>query len=172
MAAHMLSLSLSLCIKCLMIGKSIPMHTLNITVKVILKTIPLVINNLAWVQNKSNVDPLQLFRGETKWKRRSVRHAMKTVYSPVLSLFLHSSQSLWKQPHVSFVLHPSFSVQAPWLSRVGAFFVSHGWGTWLRMDHICEGLVQALACGWTTSRVWALRRQWWGVAWGKCVVSL
>lgn len=73
---------------------------------------------------------------------------------------------------ISSVLHPSFSVQAPWLSRVGAIFVAHGWRTWLRMDHICEGLVQAFACGWATSRMGALRGQRWGVARWKCVVSL
>lgn len=86
--------------------------------------------------------------------------------------FLHSSQNSWQQVPISSVLHPSFSVQAPWLSRVGAVFVAHGWATRLRMDHICEGLVQAFACGWTTGRARALRGQRWRVAWGKCVVSL
>lgn len=75
-------------------------------------------------------------------------------------------------PQCRFVLHPSFSVHAAWLCRVGAVFVAHGWGTRMRMDHISEGLVQALACGLATGRMGALRRQRWGVAGGKSVVRL
>lgn len=72
----------------------------------------------------------------------------------------------------SFVLHPSFSVQAAWLSWKRAVFVAHGRRTGLRMDHVCKGLVEALACGWTTRRVGALGGQRWGVAGGESVMSL
>lgn len=78
-----------------------PHAHIKITVKVISKTIPLVINNLAWVQNKSNVNPLQLFRGETKWKKGVFDMQWEqSIAQSYVFFFLHSSS--WQQPPVSY----------------------------------------------------------------------